>query len=117
MALLHILARSNPNNVAMAPAQKIVLGVNLVFGVGLMLLASMSKYDAHDQFATTPWIIPSICLVFFFSLVIIHGARWIPIWTGERGRNEAVVEAGALVVEKPSGDGKATEVRATETSA
>jgi len=58
----------------------IVLGANLVLGVGLMLLATMSRFDAHDEFTTTPWIIPSICLVFFSALVIIHGARWVPSW-------------------------------------
>ena len=88
MALLHILARhsSNPqvrSRTSPSPmTNNIVLGANLVLGMGLMLLATMSRYDAHDEFTTTPWIIPSICLVFFFSLVFIHGARWVPSWRG-----------------------------------
>lgn len=85
MALLHILARPNSNHVSTSPASKAVIGINLVFGVGLMLLASMSRFDAHDQFTSTPWIIPSICLVYFFSLVIIHGSRWVPIPRGRDG--------------------------------
>ncbi|RYP46027.1 hypothetical protein DL768_007707 [Monosporascus sp. mg162] len=79
MACLHILSRTRSST----PTQKVVLGVNLVFGVGLMLLASMSRYEAHARFSTTPWIIPSICLVFLFSLVIIHGSRWVEVWRGD----------------------------------
>ncbi|RYP72517.1 hypothetical protein DL771_004157 [Monosporascus sp. 5C6A] len=82
MAWLHILSRTRSST----PTQKVVLGVNLVFGVGLMLLASMSRYEAHAQFSTTPWVIPSICLVFFFSLVIIHGSRWVGIWRGDENK-------------------------------
>ena len=26
------------------------------------------------------WIIPSIYIVFFFTLVIIHASRWAPFW-------------------------------------
>jgi len=55
--------------------EKAVTAVNLTLGVGLMLLATMSKYDARAKFATTPWIIPSMCLVYFVALVLIHLAR------------------------------------------
>ncbi|KAK3345802.1 hypothetical protein B0T25DRAFT_633497 [Lasiosphaeria hispida] len=76
MALLHVLSR--PRLAVLA--QRLVMGVVLVFGVGLMLLASMSRYEAHARFTTTPWIIPSICIVFFFALVAIHGSRWASFW-------------------------------------
>ncbi|GAB1316871.1 Low temperature requirement A [Madurella fahalii] len=78
MACLHILSRTHSST----PTQKAVIGVNIVFGVGLMLLASMSRYEAHTTFSTTPWIIPSICLIFLFSLIIIHSERWVGVWRG-----------------------------------
>jgi hypothetical protein len=76
MALLHVLSRPRLTMLA----QKVVLGVVLMFGVGLMLLASMSRHEAHARFTTTPWIIPTICIVFLFALVTIHGSRWAPFW-------------------------------------
>jgi biotin transporter BioY len=68
----HILARLNFKSVH---TQSIVVGVNIVLGAGLMLLATMSRYDAHAKFATTPWIIPTIFLVFLTALVLIHFTR------------------------------------------
>ena len=117
MAVLHVLSRAHSSNTRTVLTEKAVLGVNLVFGVGLMLLASMSRYEAHAKFSTTPWIIPSICLVFFFSLVIIHSSRWVPIWRGDGGNKESAAEAAEPVPGKPAEQLKASDVKASEVNA
>ena len=97
MAVLHLLSRPGPRMgvaVAVAGAQRVVvLGVVVVvvvvvFGVGLALLGSVSsRNQAHTRSMGTPWIIPSIRLVLFVILVIIHGARCVPL---RRGRDSKV---------------------------
>ncbi|KAM7192565.1 hypothetical protein V8F20_008774 [Naviculisporaceae sp. PSN 640] len=73
MGLLHVLCRPRLDSAM----QRLVLGIVIVSGVGLMMLASMANFEAHTRFTTTPWIIPSICIVFLFALFAIHGSRWI----------------------------------------
>ncbi|KAK3312979.1 hypothetical protein B0H66DRAFT_631891 [Apodospora peruviana] len=85
MALLHVLSRPRRRLIRTGgtPTKKervtgpVVTGIVLALGVGLTLLASMARYEAHERFMTTPWIIPSVCIVLFFALVVIHGGRWI----------------------------------------
>lgn len=55
--------------------QRITIGVNSILGMGLMLLASMSRFESHSKFAMTPWIIPSLFLVYLCALILVHIAR------------------------------------------
>jgi len=102
MALLHVLSR--PRLAGLMP--RLVMATVLVFGVGLMLLASMARYEAHTRFTTTPWIIPSICIVFFFALVFIHTSRWAPFWR-RTGRTLPLTEPEEGVRDQPEEKGDA----------
>ncbi|KAL1601471.1 hypothetical protein SLS60_006386 [Paraconiothyrium brasiliense] len=49
------------------------LGVNLIFGVGLCLVATLKFNEAlEENYLASAWMIPTICLVYFVCVVINH---------------------------------------------
>jgi len=74
MSLLHLLARAQTRS---TPMQKLVVCLNIILGMGLMLLSSMSRFESHTKFVMTHWIIPSICLVYLGALILAHSTRYI----------------------------------------
>lgn len=45
--------------------------INVTIGLGFALVALITLNDDYTmKFLCTPWILPTICLVFFFMLVI-----------------------------------------------
>ncbi len=72
MSILHVLSRISVRSTRM---QKLVIGANAVLGVGLMLLASMAQTDSHTRFSMSPWIVPSLCVVYLCALILVHVPR------------------------------------------
>ena len=64
---------------ALAPEQRklsqyIRLGVTTALGVGLCLIPTMSaaNNDVQLLYSTSPWMIPTLCIVYFLAVVAIH---------------------------------------------
>ncbi|KAF2203015.1 hypothetical protein GQ43DRAFT_412506 [Delitschia confertaspora ATCC 74209] len=47
-------------------------GLNFLLGLGLCLLSTMKYTDASGKYASSPWMIPTLCIVFFICLVVNH---------------------------------------------
>ena len=61
----------------------------LIFLIGLGLaLVSLISLNDHDasQFQSTPWILPTLCLTFFFILVVNHLPKPPPLFFRKRSK-------------------------------
>jgi hypothetical protein len=106
MSLLHVISRMNTRA---TPMQTITTGMNIMLGVGLMLLSAMSRFESHAKFAMTPWIIPSICLVYFGALMLVHCARYFKLEGGD-GSEEGKT-AGSVTPPVQQAPGQVQEVQ------
>jgi hypothetical protein len=109
MSILHMLSRTT---VRRTRVQWISIGIIAILGLGLMLLSSMAQFDAHTRFSMSPWIIPSLCIVYLCALILVH----IPRYLGREDENsvEEQADAGGAVVSEPGRAGKTSGVVGVE---
>ncbi|KAK5657493.1 hypothetical protein OQA88_3065 [Cercophora sp. LCS_1] len=104
MSFLHIISRFDTRKTWM---QRVTIGCNMTLGIGLMLLASMSRFDAHTKFAMTHWIVPSLCLVYLAALALVHLARWIAREDDTSGRTPVQQVNESAVIDPAATNGGA----------
>lgn len=71
--------------------------LNFLIGLGLALvsLISLNRHDA-SQFQSTPWILPTLCLTFFFILVVNHLPKPPPFLSRRKRQNSKAESTGLL---------------------
>jgi hypothetical protein len=55
------------------PSTYIRLGINGICGLGLCLISLIKfNFDEKMNYLSSPWMIPTLCLVLFFCVVVNH---------------------------------------------
>lgn len=100
MSLLRVLYRVEPGSTQM---QRITLAANSILCVGLMLLATLSLFELHLRFTITPWIIPTLFLVYLCALILVHVAR--THGRGEDGKGRGIEAETGQTPKQQAADG------------